>query len=74
MHAQTAANPFALLLDPASVVARMESSERLNRLSSRICRPLDKAHPSERGTEGQTDDSGLVVDDAVAAGSADIAA
>lgn len=62
MHAQIAANPFALLLDPASVVARMESSERLNRLSSRICRPLDKPHPSERSADDQTDDSSLVID------------
>lgn len=62
MQAQTVANPFALLLDPASVVAQMESSERLSRLSSRICRPLDKPQPSERGAEGKTDDSGLVVD------------
>lgn len=63
MHAQTVANPFALLLDPASVVAQMERSERLNRLSSRICRPLDKAHPAERSTEAQSDDSDLVVDE-----------
>lgn len=62
MQAQTVANPFALLLDPASVVAQMERSERLNRLSSRICRPLDKPQPSERGVEGKTDDSDLVID------------
>jgi hypothetical protein len=62
MQAQTVANPFALLLDPASVVAQMERSERLNRLSSRICRPLDKAQPADRAAEGKTDDSELVVD------------
>lgn len=62
MQAQTVANPFALLLDPASVVARMEGSERLNRLSSRICRPLDKAHPSEQSAEAKMDDSDLVVE------------
>ncbi len=49
------ANPFALLLNPAGVVAEMERSERLNRLSSRICRPLDKAHPSEKGAEKEVD-------------------
>lgn len=37
-----AANPFALLLNPADVVAQIERSERLQRLQSRICRPLDK--------------------------------
>lgn len=36
------ANPFALMMDPEAVVAAMESSERLNKLSSRVCRPLDK--------------------------------
>ena len=37
-----AANPFALMLDPAAVVMAMEKSDRLSRLQSRICRPLDK--------------------------------
>lgn len=36
------ANPFALLLDPADVIAQVERSERLRRLTSRVCRPLDK--------------------------------
>jgi len=36
------ANPFALMMDPQAVVEAMERSERLNRLQSRICRPLDK--------------------------------
>lgn len=38
----TAANPFALMMDPQSVVDAMERSDRLKRLQSRICRPLDK--------------------------------
>lgn len=43
MHTtQLVANPFALLLNPADVVAQVECSERLRRLHSRICRPLDK--------------------------------
>jgi len=36
------ANPFAMLLDLDQVVRKMEHSERLNRLHSRIYRPLDK--------------------------------
>ena len=36
------ANPFALMMDPQAVLAAMERSERLNRLQSRVCRPLDK--------------------------------
>ena len=35
-------NPFALLMDPQSVFEAIENSERLERLHSRICRPLDK--------------------------------
>lgn len=62
MQAQSIANPFALLLDPASVVARMEGSERLNRLSSRICRPLDKPHPSDAQGDARADDSDLLIE------------
>ena len=35
-------NPFALMMDPAAVIAAVQRSERLSRLQSRICRPLDK--------------------------------
>ena len=38
----SAANPFALLMDPQSIFRAIENSERLERLHSRICRPLDK--------------------------------
>lgn len=38
----TAANPFAMMLDPERVVRAVEHSERLNRLHSRVYRPLDK--------------------------------
>lgn len=37
-----AANPFALLTDPQTIFRAIEQSERLERLQSRICRPLDK--------------------------------
>lgn len=37
-----AANPFAMLLDPESIAREVEASDRLKRLHSRICRPLDK--------------------------------
>ena len=41
--AQTvASNPFALMMDPEAVFAALASSDRLARLHSRICRPLDK--------------------------------
>lgn len=40
--AQIAANPFVLLTDPQAVFRAIERSERLERLHSRICRPLDR--------------------------------
>lgn len=38
----TAASPFAQLIDPAAFSAAVAHSERLARLKSRVCRPLDK--------------------------------
>jgi hypothetical protein len=35
-------NPFALLMNPEVVLAAMASSDRLARLNSRVCRPLDR--------------------------------
>lgn len=47
---ELARNPFALLLDPAAVIAEVDRSGRLSRLKSRICRPLDKSSgPLEGG-------------------------
>lgn len=39
---QTEANPFALMMEPEAIFAAVAASERLARLKSRICRPLDK--------------------------------
>jgi hypothetical protein len=39
---QNVPNPFALMMDPESVLAAVAKSERLARLKSQICRPLDK--------------------------------
>jgi hypothetical protein len=36
------ANPFSLMMNPTEVFQAIESSERLERLHRRICRPLDK--------------------------------
>jgi hypothetical protein len=46
-------NPFALMMDPQAVLEAMGSSERLNRLQSRICRPLDKPLIPLINNEGQ---------------------
>ncbi len=40
------ANPFALMMTPEVVFAAIERSERLTRLKSRICRPLDGPRPT----------------------------
>jgi hypothetical protein len=41
------ANPFALMMTPEAVFAAIERSDRLNRLKSRICRPLDGPRPPQ---------------------------
>ena len=46
-----ASHPFALMMDPAAVIAAMERSERLSHLQSRICRPLDKLAPASADAE-----------------------
>lgn len=53
---QTPANPFALLLDPQAVLARVEHSQRLERLHRRVCRPLDKpVLPDQAGVAREFD-------------------
>lgn len=49
---QTQPNPFALMMEPEAIFAAMASSERLARLKSRICRPLDK--PSIAHGDGES--------------------
>lgn len=39
---QPAAHPFALMMEPQTIVEAMERSTRLGSLNRRICRPLDK--------------------------------
>lgn len=53
-----AAHPFALLMDPAAIFSAIEKSERLERLHSRVCRPLDKPLLPHAGGEenGSVDD------------------
>ena len=46
----TTPNPFALLITPDAVFAALNQSDRLNRLSSRICRPLDERQARLEGT------------------------
>ena len=49
-------NPFALMIDPQTVIAQIEKSERLERLDRRVCRPLDKpllGGPGEGGDDAE---------------------
>lgn len=61
---QSAANPFALMMNPEAVFAAIERSGRLAHLSSRICRPLDKpqAVPPENGAAAEEDDADLTLE------------
>ena len=45
------ANPFALMIDPEAIFAAIERSDRLARLKSTICHPLDKPRPEQPPVE-----------------------
>ena len=49
-----ASNPFVLMVNPEVVFAAIENSDRLARLASRICRPLDKPAPVLAGQARQS--------------------
>ena len=55
-NVQIASNPFALMMDPEAVFAALASSDRLDRLKSRVCRPLDKPHVVRAEGESPTPD------------------
>lgn len=62
-----AANPFVLLMDPESIFRAIEKSERLERLHSRVCRPLDRPLlPHAASEEASTFDQ--IVDEAAESG------
>jgi hypothetical protein len=43
----TERNPFMLMLHPEAVLAAVEKSERLGALNRHLCRPLDRALPTQ---------------------------
>lgn len=55
MSPSEAPNPFALLMHPEVVVKAMEASERLGRLHSRVCRPLDRPMIPRRADDPAAD-------------------
>jgi len=54
-HTHLTSNPFALMMMPEAVFAAIEHSDRLGRLKSRICRPLDGPRASQPGETGAYD-------------------
>ena len=42
MQASTRSNPFVLMTDPETILLAVVRSERLNRLSRKVYRPLDR--------------------------------
>lgn len=59
-------NPFALLIDPEAILAAVAGSDRLARLRSRICRPLDKPLLALAEGEGEGEEGGeTIYDDAL---------
>ena len=44
-------NPFELMMNPEAIFAAIERSDRLSRLQSRICRPLDQPRPALGATD-----------------------
>ncbi len=42
MQTTTHSNPFVMMTDPETILAAVERSERLNRLSRKVYRPLDR--------------------------------
>jgi hypothetical protein len=53
---QAVSNPFALLMDPQSVLDAVARSERLARLHSRVWRPLDKPLVTARDAAAAAED------------------
>lgn len=62
---RTAANPFALLMNPDAVLSMIERSGRLASLHRQIYRPLDKPQPHKPSADKANDVDSLPGDDEV---------
>jgi hypothetical protein len=51
----TAADPFALMMNPQAILQAIEASPRLQRLQSRVCRPLDRPLIPHKDEAGELD-------------------
>ncbi|MEO8296641.1 MAG: hypothetical protein ABI574_02435 [Burkholderiales bacterium] len=52
-------DPFAMMMNPEAVLQAIDRSERLARLHSRICRPLDKPLISRVGAAARDFDHAI---------------
>ena len=77
MQATTLSNPFVMMTDPETILLAVERSERLNRLSRKVYRPLDRPLIPKVGAKDLADfDSEIdsaIEDEAVEALGADLA-
>jgi hypothetical protein len=69
-HVPSLSNPFVMMTDPETILAAVERSERLNRLSSRIYRPLDRPLIPKVGAKALADfdreiDDAVIEDEAI---------
>ena len=62
VQSQEVQNPFALMTSPEAVFAALERSDRLARLKSTICRPLDKPRPEKPLVELRAFDEEIEID------------
>ena len=63
-------NPFVMMTNPETILAAVERSERLNRLSSRVYRPLDRPLIPKVGAKALADfdreiDDAVIEDDGI---------
>ena len=77
MHATTRSNPFVMMTDPETILLAVERSERLNLLSRKVYRPLDRPLIPKVGAKELADfDNEIdaaIEDDVLEALSADLA-
>ena len=66
MQATTCPNPFVMMTDPETILLAVERSERLNLLSRKVYRPLDRPLIPKVGAKELADfDSEIDDDDAI---------
>jgi hypothetical protein len=69
-HVPSLSNPFVMMTNPETILAAVERSDRLNRLSSRVYRPLDRPLIPKVGAKALADfdreiDDAVIEDDAI---------